>query len=165
LSPTAWTVVGFLLALCSGFSFWAGGYRGELFGGLLILASGFFDVLDGAAARAMGKVSKVGGFLDSVLDRVAEVAIFLGVLAGGYAPPSYVLLALSFSLLVSYARARGDALGVDLSGIGIGERSERLIVLALSSLLGLVYYGVILVAVLAGFTLVERVYRAVLHLR
>ncbi|MGD0013026.1 MAG: hypothetical protein ABSD56_01170, partial [Bryobacteraceae bacterium] len=75
-----------------------------------------------------------GAFLDSTLDRVAEVAIFLGILAGGLAPPMLVLSALSLSFLVSYTRAKGDALGIRLSGVGIGERSERLLILAIASI-------------------------------
>ncbi|MCS4540454.1 MAG: CDP-alcohol phosphatidyltransferase family protein, partial [Thaumarchaeota archaeon] len=63
------------------------------------------------------------------------------------------------SLLVSYTRAKADSLGVSLAGVGIGERSERIAVLALSSLLGLVYYGIIAVLVLAAVTFLERIYR------
>lgn len=160
LSPTSWTAVGFFLALLSGVSFSLTGYRGELLGGLLILGSGFFDVVDGAVARATKAVSKTGAFLDSTLDRVAEVAIFAGILLGNYAWPVLVLLSLSFSLLVSYTRAKGDSLGVSLSGVGLGERSERLVVLAAASLLGLLDIGVFVVLLLAGYTFLERGYRA-----
>ncbi|HME18575.1 MAG TPA: CDP-alcohol phosphatidyltransferase family protein, partial [Nitrososphaerales archaeon] len=122
--------------------------------------SGFFDIVDGAVARVTGKVSKKGAFLDSTLDRLAEVAIYLGLLLGGFSTGPIVLLALSFSLLVSYTRAKADALGTSLSGVGIGERSERLLVLALASLLGLAYWGVVAVAVIAAFTFAERTIRA-----
>jgi archaetidylinositol phosphate synthase len=108
----------------------------------------------------VGRVSKRGAFLDSTLDRLAEVAIYLGLLVGGFSTGPWVLLALSLSLLVSYTRAKADSLGMSLSGVGIGERSERLLVLAFSSILGLTYWGVVLVAVIAGFTFVERAYRA-----
>jgi archaetidylinositol phosphate synthase len=121
--------------------------------------------VDGAVARAAGKASKRGAFLDSTLDRVADAVIFVGILAGGYAPPLYVLLALSLSLLVSYARARAESLGVGLAGVGVGERSERLLVLALASMVGYVQWGVVLVALLAGFTFVERTYRGARILR
>jgi archaetidylinositol phosphate synthase len=122
-----------------------------------VLASGWFDIVDGAVARVTGRTSKRGAFLDSTLDRVAEVAVFVGILAGGYAQPLYVLLALSLSLLVSYTRAKADSLGVSLSGVGIGERSERLLVLAIASLVGLVQWGVVVVALIAGYTFLERV--------
>lgn len=126
----------------------------------MILVAGWFDIVDGAVARVTGRVSKRGAFLDSTLDRVAEVAIFMGILAGGLASPLMLLLALSLSLLVSYTRAKADSLGTSLSGVGIGERSERLLILAVASILGLADWGVILVAVIAGITFAERTYRA-----
>ena len=93
------------------------------------------------------------------------MAIFSGVLLGGYAPPIFVLAALASSLLVSYTRAKGDALGVSLSGVGIGERSERLLILAVTSLVGQAYWGVALVLVVATYTFLERTYRAVRGLK
>ena len=160
-SPTVWTVVGLAFSVLSGVAYSRANYTGQLIGGLLILAAGWFDIVDGAVARVTGRVSKRGAFLDSTLDRVAEVAIFLGILAGGLAPPVLVLTALSLSLLVSYTRAKGDALGIRLSGVGIGERSERLLILAIASLVGYACWGVILVAVVAGYTFLERTFRAV----
>jgi archaetidylinositol phosphate synthase len=159
ISPTAWTAVGLLVSIFSAAAFWSSGYRGMLLGGLLILLSGFFDIVDGAVARVTGKVTKRGAFLDSTFDRVAETVIYLGILAGGLAGDYPVLIALSLSLLVSYTRARAESLGASLSGVGIGERSERLLVLALASILGLTSYGVWLVAIVAGVTFVQRVYK------
>jgi archaetidylinositol phosphate synthase len=160
LSPTVWTGIGFFFAVLAGAGFYLTGYRGEFLGGLLILGSGFFDIVDGAVARATNRVSKAGAFLDSTLDRAAEVAIFGGILLGSYTSPLVVLLSLSFSLLVSYTRAKGDSLGVSLSGVGIGERSERLVVLAVASLLGVVDLGVFAVLLMAGYTFLERTFRA-----
>jgi archaetidylinositol phosphate synthase len=160
ISPTAWTAVGLLFSLAAGASFSLGGRTGSAVGGLLILVSGFFDILDGAVARAARRETKRGAFLDSTLDRVAEVAIYAGIVAGGLADGLLSLLALSFSLLVSYTRARAESLGVGLSGVGIGERGERLLILSAASLAGFVSYGVILVAVVAAYTFAERVYRA-----
>jgi archaetidylinositol phosphate synthase len=159
-SPTAWTIVGLAFSVLSGVAYFYAGYWGQLVGGILILAAGWFDIVDGAVARVTDKVSKRGAFLDSTLDRVAEVAIFLGILAGGLAPPELVLSALSLSFLVSYTRAKGDALGIRLSGVGIGERSERLLILAVASIAGYSWWGVVLVALVAGYTFLERTYRA-----
>lgn len=157
-SPTAWTTIGFLFSTLSGYAYslptsW------QPTAGLLLLVSGFLDLVDGAVARSSSKVTKKGSFLDSTLDRVGEVAVFLGLILGGHAPPALVLLAITLSLLVSYTRAKADSLGVSLAGVGIGERSERIVVLALSSLVGLAYYGIIAVLVLAAVTFVERIYR------
>lgn len=165
LSPTAWTLVGLLVSFAAGFAYWSAGYGGELAGGLLVLASGFFDLVDGAVARATDSVSKKGAFLDSTLDRVAEVAIFAGILLGGFTTPLLVLLALSLSLLVSYARAKADSLGVSLSGVGLGERSERLLALSVLSIVGFVGLGVLLVAFLAAVTFLERAWKASAALR
>ena len=152
-NPTVWTAVGLLFAVLA-FAFYCGGHQAA--GGLLLAVSGFFDIIDGAVARATGRTSQRGAFLDSTLDRVSEVLVFVGILVGAYVSPLLVVLALSSSLLVSYTRAKGDALGVNLAGKGIGERSERLLVLIVSSILGIVGLGVILVAVLALVTFVQR---------
>lgn len=160
VSPTAWTFVGLVFSILAGVAYSRITYGGQFLGGVLILVAGFFDLVDGAVARATSMVSRRGTFLDSTLDRLAEVGIFLGILIGMYSTPLIVVLALSSSLLVSYARAKGDALGVALSGVGIGERSERLLVLAISSLLGVLYWGVVLVAIIAWFTFFERTVRA-----
>ena len=164
-SPTAWTIVGFTASLAGAAAYGSGGYAGEFVGGVMVLLSGWFDIVDGAVARVTRKESKRGAFLDSTLDRVAEVALFVGIIVGGFSYPLIVLLAISASLLVSYTRAKGDSLGVSLSGIGIGERSERLLILAVSSLLGFAGWGVLLVLVVAGFTFVERTVRALLSLK
>lgn len=159
-SPTAWTFVGLVASVLSGLAYSTSGYRGQLLGGGLMLVAGWFDLVDGAVAKATGRASKRGAFLDSTLDRVAEVAVFLGILLGGYAPPTAVFLALSLSLLVSYTRAKGESLGTTLSGVGIGERSERLLILAVASVVGVAAWGVVAVAVVAAYTFVERTVRA-----
>src|SRR3989449_6652879 len=156
LTPTSWTFVGLLFALLSALAF---GNRGSLWqplAGLLVLASGFFDIVDGAVARATGRMTKRGAFLDSNLERLGEVAIYLGIIVRGYSRPEWVLVAITFSLLSSYTRARGEALGIKLSGVGIGERSERLLILAVLSIVGLASYGVLVVAVVAILTFLQR---------
>jgi archaetidylinositol phosphate synthase len=157
-------MVGLVTSVLAGAAYSASGFMGEFAGGVLVLVAGWFDIVDGAVARVTGRTSKRGAFLDSTLDRVAEVAVFAGILLGGYSSPILVLLALSFSLLVSYTRAKGDALGVTLSGVGIGERSERLLILAVLSIGGLAYWGVLLVLIVALYTFLERTIRAVTSL-
>jgi len=164
-SPTAWTISGLVFSLLAGAFFSRGGELYGMVAGLMVLVSGFLDVVDGSVARATNTVSKRGAFLDSNLDRIGEVAIYFGILLGNYASPTLVLLAITLSLLVSYARAKADALQVNLAGVGIGERSERLLVIVVASLLGLVSWGVILVVVLAGITFVERVVRVTASLK
>lgn len=156
LSPNFWTVVGLLFALASAVVYGMEIEFGLIIGGILLLVSGFFDMVDGQVARVTGKTSKKGSYLDSMFDKIAEVAIFLGLLIGGYAEPYLVMLAITLSLLVSYARAKSDALNINLQGIGIGERAERLLVIAIIGIIGYIEPAVMIVVVIAGITLIQR---------
>ena len=156
LSPTFWTVVGLVFALVSAVVYGLGIEFGLIIGGVLLLVSGFFDMVDGQVARVTGKTSKKGSYFDSMFDKIAETAIFLGILIGGYAEPYIVLLAITLSLLVSYARAKSDALNLKLQGVGIGERAERLLVIAIIGIIGYMEYAVIIVVIIAGITLIQR---------
>ncbi|MBP0133443.1 MAG: CDP-alcohol phosphatidyltransferase family protein [Nitrosarchaeum sp.] len=156
LSPNFWTGVGLIFALASAIIYGLGIEHGLIIGGILLLVSGFFDLVDGQVARVTGKTSLKGSYLDSMFDKIAEVAIFLGLLVGGYAQPYLVLLAITLSLLVSYARAKSDILNIKLQGVGIGERAERLLVIAIIGIIGYMEPAVILVVVIAGITLIQR---------
>ena len=157
LSPNFWTGVGIVFAFASSIAYGLNIEFALIIGGILLLISGFFDIVDGQVARVTSKTSKKGAFLDSVFDKIAEVAIFLGILIGGYAEPYLVLLAITLSLLVSYTRARAESLGIKLQGIGIGERAERLLVIAIIGMIGFMDYAVIIVIVIAGITLIQRI--------
>lgn len=164
LTPNFWTGVGLGFAFFSAIVYGLNIEFALIFGGILLLISGFFDIVDGQVARVTNKTSKSGAFLDSVFDKIAEVAIFLGILVGGFAEPYLVLLAITLSLLVSYSRARAESVGITLQGIGIGERAERLLVIAIFGIIGglsgvfeIMEYGVIIVIIIAGITLVQRI--------
>lgn len=156
LSPNFWTFVGLVFAIASAVVYGLGIEFGLIIGGILLLISGFFDMVDGQVARVTGKTSKKGSYLDSMFDKIAEVAIFVGLLIGGYAEPYLVMLAITLSLLVSYARSKSDVLNINLQGIGIGERAERLLVIAVIGIIGYMEPAVIIVVVIAGITLVQR---------
>ena len=158
LSPNFWTGVGLVFALASAvvYAVIDAAEFGLIFGGVLLLISGFFDMVDGQVARVTGKTSLKGSYLDSMFDKIAEVAIFLGILIGGYAEPYLVLLAIALSLLVSYARAKSDIIHIKLQGIGIGERAERLLVIAIVGIIGFMDYAVMIVIVIAGIALIQR---------
>jgi len=156
LSPNFWTAVGLSFALISAIVYGLGIEFGLIIGGILLLVSGFFDMVDGQVARVTGKTSKKGEYFDSMFDKIAEVAIFLGILVGGYAEPSLVLLAITLSLLVSYARAKSDIINIKLQGIGIGERAERLLVIAIIGIIGFMDYAVVIVVIISGITLIQR---------
>ena len=163
LPPTFWTVVGFLFAVVAGLLYATHSSQPYL-AALAIVCSGIFDVIDGAVARVTNKISKSGSFNDSTLDRLAEVAIYSGIIYAGYTYSLVVLLALGFSILVSYTRAKGDSLSVTLSGVGIGERAERLLVLIFFTLVGYVWIGVFVVLVLAAITFAQRYYAIMVKL-
>lgn len=159
LSPNFWTSVGLGFAFLSAIAY---GLNQQIqfaaiIGGILLLVSGFFDVVDGQVARITKKVSKKGGFLDSVFDKIAEVAIFLGLLVGGFAESYLVFLAITLSLLVSYVRSRAESVGVTLQGIGIGERAERLLVIAIIGMVGFMQYAIIIVIIIAAITFIQRI--------
>ena len=162
-SPNFWTLLGLVFSGVAGVAF-AIRPNEPYIAALFLVLTGILDVVDGAVARAMKMVSKVGSFNDSTLDRVAEVMIYAGIVYGGYTSSYIVLLAVGFSLLVSYARAKGESLGISLSGIGIGERAERLIVLIIFSFAGIVWLGVWIVLILALITFIQRYYSVIFEL-
>jgi archaetidylinositol phosphate synthase len=156
VTPDALTYLGFAFALLAGFLYAVKPSMPYL-AAVAILASGAFDILDGAVARVTSKISKRGSFTDSTLDRLSEVLIYAGITYGAYnVAPFLVLLTLGFSLLVSYVRAKSDSLNIKMSGIGIGERAERLVALAILSIFGFVSYGIYLVLILSAVTFVQR---------
>ena len=126
LSPDFYNYAGLALGLASGVLI----ATGELeWGGWAIVAGGVADVLDGRIARLVGVASDYGDFIDSTFDRFVEAFIFVGFIAYLRATPYGALLAggaLAASFLVSYARARGEILGVNCSG-GLMQRGERLL--------------------------------------
>jgi archaetidylinositol phosphate synthase len=132
----------------------------SVIGSILLLISGFFDVIDGSVARATKQTSKKGAFLDSSFDKISEAIIFIGIAVGNLANPILCMIALSLSIIVSYVRARAESLGVELKGIGIGERAERLLIIAIIGMvpvIGAMQWAVIVVSVVAGLTLIQRI--------
>jgi archaetidylinositol phosphate synthase len=135
-------------------------FYASISGSILLLISGFFDIIDGNVARVTRQSSKKGAFLDSSLDKLAEAAIFIGIAAGGLADPLLCMIGLALSLMVSYVRARAESLSIELKGIGIGERAERLLIIAVLGLIpivGIMQWAVIAVSVISGITLIQRI--------
>ncbi len=165
LSANFWTGVGLAVSFAAAFAygstyFGLDRYWAAVAGGVLLLVSGFFDMVDGAVARVTKQASKKGAFLDSSFDKIAEVVIFVGIAFGGLANPVWTMIALGMSLLVSYTRARAESLQVELKGVGIGERAERMIILAIIGMLPFqdaMNWAVIIVSIVAGITLIQRI--------
>lgn len=159
ITPNLLTVLGFFLT-CGVALVIASGY--ERLGGVLVILTGLFDMLDGAMARVSGRKTRFGAFLDSTLDRYSEAAVLAGVL---WAYPEaqtalLVLVVLAGSLLVSYARARAEGLGIDCE-VGWLPRPQRIVLLSVGLIVGLVVPALAVLAVLTHITTVQRI----LHVR
>lgn len=134
VSPTALNVTGAVFGAASGLSF---AFGNPVLGGWFILLGGTADILDGRVARGLGVASPRGAFLDSTLDRFAEVGVFAGLAVYFHVHPlmaTAVALALGGSLMVSYTRARGESQGV-VCKVGVMQRAERLLLLGFAALL------------------------------
>jgi CDP-diacylglycerol--glycerol-3-phosphate 3-phosphatidyltransferase len=143
LTPNALTVIGFL---GTGAAAIAAAMQAWLLAGVLVIAFGIFDMFDGALARATGKASKFGAFLDSTLDRTGESLVLAGVAVGCAAAGfgwGVVLagLAATFASGVTYTRAKAESLGVH-GEVGVAPRPERLVILAAGLILGELLGGV-----------------------
>jgi CDP-diacylglycerol--glycerol-3-phosphate 3-phosphatidyltransferase len=157
LNPNLLTVLGTLVSLGAAVGFAFGQFR---WAGVLILAGGFFDLVDGVIARHQGSASTFGAFLDSTLDRLVDMGILLGIVMhyAGKGEPGLVLLAgyaLVATVLVSYAKARAELFVPVLEG-GLFERGERIGLLAAGAILGFMVPALWIVAVGATITVVQR---------
>ena len=167
LSPNFWTALSLIFAAASGLIYMSSAsslglnwYVSSLAGSVMLLISGFFDIVDGCVAQATKRSSKKGAYLDSVFDKISESLIFISIAMGGHANPIISQVALSLSLLVSYTRAKSEGVGIELKGIGIGERAERLLIVGILGLIpleGILQFAVVLVCIFAGITLCQRV--------
>jgi CDP-diacylglycerol--glycerol-3-phosphate 3-phosphatidyltransferase len=163
LSPNTLSWIGFVLALGAAALIITGHL---LAAGLVVLAAGFFDILDGALARRIKKVTPFGGVLDSALDRLSEAAVLLAILVlyaqeAAFTPIILTCLALIGSLLVSYVRARAEGAGLECR-VGLFTRGERVVVLVLGLLLSHIDYAlVIALAIIVVFSFVTVIQRLV----
>jgi len=156
LNPNALTAVGALVSLGAALAFAAGELR---LGGGLVVLGGFFDLTDGVVARETGRSTTFGAFLDSTLDRFSDLSVLAGISihyagVGDVALALVAATALVASALVSYAKARAESV-VTLDA-GIFERGERTGVLALGALFGLLPAALVVVALGASLTVVQR---------
>jgi CDP-diacylglycerol--glycerol-3-phosphate 3-phosphatidyltransferase len=131
IHPNAVTIFGTVGAVAAALWFFPQGGRMLFWGVVVITAFAMTDMLDGTMARLSGKESRLGAFLDSTLDRVADAAIF-GALVWSFrevhpGTALAALVAMAVGTLVPYARARAEGLGIDARG-GIAERADRLII-------------------------------------
>jgi len=164
LTPNHISAIGLLLAVLSAFLYATWHMCQPLslvLAALFLLLSGFCDALDGVLARLHGMTTRFGSFLDSLTDRYADAFVLCGIILGGLCSFLWGLLALIGSLLVSYVRARAEAVGVSMESVGFAERAERILILTFSTFLAVfwldaLFWAVILLAFLTNLTVLQR---------
>lgn len=168
--PNTLSSLGFLITCSSGYFFHQHEVRTA---GALILVGGLFDLFDGTVARRTGLASPFGAFYDSTLDRLSEIVVYLGLLSlyndyrlelGDVGMIYVVMLAMAGSLMISYTRARAEALGIECS-IGLMQRAERVLLIGFAAVLfGEQNNGIVLkvvlyaLAILTNLTVMQRIW-------
>lgn len=158
LRPNHLTVLGLGVSVLAALSFARGRER---WGAVLLILAGLFDFFDGSLARLSGQVTPFGAFLDSVIDRYSDLVVLAGILLlffGSGRPVAVLLtlLALIGTVMVSYTKARAQAIGVACE-IGLMERPERLITLIAGGLFDLMTPALWVLAVLVNVTAIQRI--------
>jgi phosphatidylglycerophosphate synthase len=171
LTPNIVTIIGFTLSLLAAVAYALTTQKQPLLllaAVLLMMASGFCDTLDGILARTYRQATAFGAFLDSLLDRYADVLVLSGVVISGASviiSPTFSLIAglaaIASSFMVSYSRARAEAIGIKMESVGIAERAERILILAAASIVAIFWLpalsiGICIIAVLATITVLQR---------
>ncbi len=159
LMPNTITILGLLGNIIGAYFLSQGNL---LLGGIIILAMGPIDALDGTMARLRGMAGQFGAFVDSVTDRYSELIILAGLLyhfiqTGDQLASVLVYFAAAGSVLVSYVRARGQSLGWD-SKVGILTRMERYLVLCPSLIFNIPLVGLWIIAIFANITALQRIF-------
>ncbi len=157
-TPNTLTVIGFIITLFASYML----TFDLLIGGILILAGGVFDILDGVVARIHNKSSKFGAFLDSVLDRYSDAFILLAIAWNLWRNDNATGALLCFGILVgafliSYTRARAEGLGEECKH-GLMERPERIILIAFGAITGFIMPVLWIMLLLTHFTVFQRIY-------
>ncbi len=161
LNPNFFTTIGFILTIVASVLFATGNIR---WAGAIILLAGTFDIVDGKVARLSNRVTKFGALYDSTLDRYAEVIMFFGlafffVEQDMYIRSITVSFALGGSIMVSYVRARAEALGFECK-VGIMQRPERIVYIGFGAIFHLyaLSFALFMIAIFANITAVQRIY-------
>ena len=163
LTPNAISLTGFFLCVVAAVLIWQDEY---LLGGLAFVVGSVCDALDGRYARASGKGSPFGAFLDSTLDRMEEGIVLVAVASnfsesGDHAVVAAVVVAVLASLMVSYTRARAEALGVECK-VGIADRAVRVVILSagliLQAFFDVLEPAIYILAALSLITVAQRIW-------
>ena len=175
LTPNGLTLIGFAItavgAVLTGAQAW-------VIGGIVVFVGGVFDMFDGTLARATGQASKFGAFMDSTFDKAGEILVFIGCIGAlansdvGTVPVLVASAAMGAAIMVSYTRAKSDALGyssgMGLAAVGIMPREIRLVIISLGIVLTGTSIGISALEFALGVILVGSVItviQRILHVR
>jgi CDP-diacylglycerol--glycerol-3-phosphate 3-phosphatidyltransferase len=165
-NPNSFTIMGFLATLFASIlilkALWVAA-------GLMIILSGLFDLFDGVIARKSGKVTALGGFLDSVLDRYSDLLLLLALLISYLKKGNSALVILTFfvaigTVLIPYVRAKAESIQIPCT-VGLMERAERIILLSAGALFQWMEPILWILAILTHFTVFHRIYHVWKKLR
>ena len=175
LTPNALTLIGFAITAVGATLV---GVQAWVIGGIVVFVGGVFDMFDGTLARATGQTSKLGAFMDSTFDKAGEILVFIGCIAAlantsvGTVPVVVAAAAMGASIMVSYTRAKSDALGyssgMGLAAVGIMPREVRLVIISLGIVLTGTSIGTSAIQLALGVLLVGSVItviQRILHVR
>jgi len=160
ITPNGLTYTGFVLTAITAYFLANGAFR---WGGVLLILAAVFDMLDGAVARFTHQTSTFGAFIDSTLDRYSESVTFLALAFYYSRRPStrtelvLILVILVGSLMVSYTKARAEALKVECKA-GILQRPERVVLLIAGLITGWMQPVLWVLAIFTNFTALQRIY-------
>jgi len=157
IHPNVLTFLGLLINVGAAWLLAVGQFR---WAGAVILGAGLFDMVDGRVARATNRVTRFGGFFDSVLDRYSDLGLLVGLLVwyGSINRPNLVVLtavAMMGSVMVSYTRARAET-EIPTCKVGFMERPERVVLLIIGALFLRMPQVLWVIAVLSNLTVVHR---------
>jgi len=157
IHPNVLTFIGLLINIGAAALLAAGQFR---WAGVVIIGAGLFDMVDGRVARETNRVTRFGGFFDSVLDRYSDLCLLMGLLVwyGSLNVPFYVVLTavvMTGSVMVSYTRARAEN-SIPTCKVGFMERPERVVLLIIGALFDRFPEVLWVIAVLANLTVVQR---------
>ena len=157
IHPNVLTFLGLVINIVAAFLFAAGRFR---VAGLVVIGAGLFDMVDGRVARETNRVTRFGGFFDSVIDRYSDLALFVGLLVF-YASINrffYIVLTaivMTGSVMVSYTRARAEN-AIPKCKVGFLERPERIVLIILGALFDRMAPVLWVIAVLSNLTVIHR---------
>jgi CDP-diacylglycerol--glycerol-3-phosphate 3-phosphatidyltransferase len=157
IHPNVLTFLGLVINIVAAWLFAAGSFR---IAGLVVIGAGLFDMVDGRVARETNRVTRFGGFFDSVLDRYSDLGLFMGLLVyySSIGRPFYIVLTaivMTGSVMVSYTRARAECT-IPKCKVGFLERPERIVLIIIGALFDRMAPVLWVIAVLSNLTVIHR---------